>query len=75
MKLNSEDAKPTIAKALNAIDASKNLKEEERVYLRTYAEWVLASMYNNSPKAPVVELRSGHLNEVPERIKSLFPLN
>lgn len=73
MKLNDKNAKPTLAEAMNAIDASEKINQDEREYLKKYAEHILASLYDSYNRR-TVNCSGIDFSKVPKRTRDLFPL-
>lgn len=73
MKLNDKSAKGTLAEAMNAIDASHKINQDEREYLKKYAEYVLVSLYDRSNKR-TVNCGGIDFSNVPQRTRDMFPL-
>lgn len=73
MKLNDKDVKRTLADAMNAIDASEKISQDEREYLKKFAEHILVSLYDRNNRR-AVNCSGIDFSKVPKRTRDLFPL-
>lgn len=73
MRLNDKSAKGALAEAMNAIDESKKINQDERKYLKKYAEHILISLYDRSNRR-TVNCAGIDFNNVPKRTRDMFPL-